>query len=163
MDKRVLGKVCGGLLRNAIENTPDEGRIEVEARTLKGFIEIGFKDYGVGITAVNQRLIFGGFFHTQETDHYSSGKPYRFNAGGSGSDLLRIKVFAERFGFDVGFTSQRCRFIPNDGDCCPGRISDCRFVKKGDDCLGSGMSRFCIRFATTRFEATGAALYTDGS
>jgi hypothetical protein len=38
-------------------------------------------------------MIFGGFFHTQETELYSSKRPYEFNAGGSGSDLLRTRVF----------------------------------------------------------------------
>ncbi|MCU0596313.1 MAG: PAS domain S-box protein, partial [Desulfobacterota bacterium] len=32
MDPKVLKKVCDGFLKNAIENTPDEGRIEIELR-----------------------------------------------------------------------------------------------------------------------------------
>ncbi|MCU0597103.1 MAG: PAS domain S-box protein, partial [Desulfobacterota bacterium] len=32
MDPKVLKKVCEGFLKNAIENTPDEGRIEIELR-----------------------------------------------------------------------------------------------------------------------------------
>jgi signal transduction histidine kinase len=32
MDPKVLRKVCEGFLKNAIENTPDEGRIEIELR-----------------------------------------------------------------------------------------------------------------------------------
>ncbi len=32
MDRDILKKICSGLLRNAIENTPDEGKIEISAK-----------------------------------------------------------------------------------------------------------------------------------
>jgi K+-sensing histidine kinase KdpD len=69
-DRGVLEKVCNGLLKNAIENTPDEGTIEIIAKKENDEIWISFRDYGVGITQQNQKLIFGGFFHTQDTDFY---------------------------------------------------------------------------------------------
>ncbi len=144
-DKKTLKKVFGGLLKNAIENTPDEGKIEVSAKREGDQICIDFRDYGVGISPQNQKLIFGGFFHTQDTMYYSSKRPYEFNAGGSGADLLRTKTFSERNGFLVGFKSSRCRFIPNDTDECPGRISACPFVTKGSECSSSG-SVFSVRF-----------------
>jgi putative methionine-R-sulfoxide reductase with GAF domain len=146
MDRGVLGKVFLGLLKNAIENTPDEGKIEVTATSKEGEIRIGFHDWGVGITEQNQKMIFGGFFHTQETELYSSKRPYEFNAGGTGSDLLRIKSFSERFGFLVDFESTRCRFIPSDRDRCPGKISSCPFISDKLECFSSGASTFLIRF-----------------
>jgi len=146
MDRNVLGKVCSGLLKNAIENTPDEGTIEVTAGAAGSEIFIGIHDFGVGITEQNSRLIFGGFFHTQATDFYSSKKPYEFNAGGSGSDLLRIKVFAERYGFSVSFDSSRCKFIPTDKDICAGRISACQFSLNASECSLSGGSLFSVKF-----------------
>ena len=146
IDLNVLEKVCTGLLKNAIENTPDEGLIEVFATSDGEYIRVDFYDYGVGITRENQKFIFGGFFHTQDTDMYSSRQPYDFNAGGSGSDLLRIKVFSERFGFKVGFESHRCEFIPQDSDLCPGKISLCEHVEKRSGCLSSGRSKFRVRF-----------------
>ena len=145
-DEKVLRKVFGGLLKNAIENTPDEGKIEVSIRGTDHEICIDFRDYGLGISPQNQNLIFQGFFHTQDTMDYSTKKPYQFNAGGSGSDLLRTKVFSERYGFSVGFESTRCQFIPDDTDECPGKISECRFIKAKSDCFSSGGSTFSVRF-----------------
>ena len=66
MDRNVLNKVCSGLLKNAIENTPDEGLIEITAQSVGNKIRVDFRDFGVGITKVNQKYIFGGFFHTQD-------------------------------------------------------------------------------------------------
>ena len=86
--------VCIVLLKNAIENTPDEGKIEVNGQCKDNEIRIDVHDYGVGITSQNQKMIFGGFFHTQDTYLYSSKRPYVFNARGSGSDLLRLKSFS---------------------------------------------------------------------
>ncbi len=146
MDRRVLTKVCGGLLRNAVENTPDEGRISVTAKSDTEDICITFQDFGVGITPENQEMIFGGFFHTQNTEAYSSGRPYGFNAGGSGADLLRAKCFSERFGFTISFESSRCQFLPEDSDPCPGRISACTFIKDRAGCFSSGGSVFRLTF-----------------
>lgn len=147
MDRRVLHKVCAGLLKNAIENTPDGGTVEIRTRTgAHREVCIEFQDYGVGITAQNQQLIFDGFFHTQDTMLYSSKKPYAFNAGGAGADLLRTRVFSERYGFSVNFDSSRCRFLPADSDVCPGEISACPFIREKEACRASGGSLFSIRF-----------------
>ena len=145
MDRNILKKVCIGLLKNAIENTPDEGEIEINAISGDSEIWVDFHDYGVGISDQNQEMIFGGFFHTQDTDFYSSKRPYEFNAGGSGADLLRIKTFSERYGFSVDFDSTRCKFIPRDTDMCPGKISACPFITEESECLSSGGSTFSIK------------------
>ena len=156
-DWNVLDKVCTGLLKNAIENTPDEGTIEVTVEKRAEETRISFTDHGVGITAANQRMIFGGFFHTQPTDLYSSKKPYEFNAGGTGADLLRIKSFSERLGFKVEFTSRRCPSLPRDRDFCPGKISDCRHVASKAECLANGGSTFVVRFPASPDSATAEA------
>jgi hypothetical protein len=101
-------------------------------------VVIHFRDFGTGITAENQRLVFTGFFHTQDTSYYSTKAPYEFNAGGSGADLLRAKVFSERYGFLIDFESTRCKYIPEDIDQCPGLISLCKFIDDKLDCLVSG-------------------------
>ena len=144
MDPKVLKKVCGGFLKNAIENTPDEGKIEIELTSEDKLAKLSFRDFGTGITPENQKLIFSGFFHTQDTNLYASRKPYLFNAGGSGSDLLRAKVLSERFGFSVDFSSTRCRHLPTDRDECPGNISSCPSVKGKEDCFASGGSTFSL-------------------
>jgi signal transduction histidine kinase len=145
-DRRILESICEGLLKNAIENTPDEGVVEIATEKLRDEIRITFTDHGVGITPENQALIFSGFFHTQPTERYSSKKPYDFNAGGAGADLLRIKSFASRLGFRVEFTSRRCPFLPTDEDCCPGRISTCSFVQSRNECLFNSGSTFAVTF-----------------
>jgi len=144
MNKRVLKKVCEGFLRNAIENTPDEGKIEINLTSDDHIARIDFRDFGIGITAENQKLIFGGFFHTQDTYRYASRRPYFFNAGGSGSDLLRAKVLSERFNFSIDFSSNRCTHLRTDTDECPGRVSLCPFIKGREECLCSGGSTFSL-------------------
>ncbi len=128
--------MLAGILKNAIENTPDEGRIEISVDALENEVRVEFRDYGIGITAENQRNIFAGFFHTRDTNDYSSKNPYDFYAGGAGLDLLRIKVFSEIFGFSVNFESTRCKYIPADTDLCDGKISGCPYIKDKSDCLG---------------------------
>ena len=145
-DSRMLNKVCSGLLKNAIEATPDEGRIRVGTKKSDDGITISFRDWGVGITPDNQKNIFSGFFHTQNSDYYASKKPYAFYAGGSGSDLLRTKVFSERYGFHVNFTSKCCQYIPGVKNMCPGRISRCSHIDHFSECFDSGGSTFTIRF-----------------
>jgi len=149
MDRNIVTKVFRGLLKNAIENTPDEGKIEISSKLLVKEIQIDFLDYGVGITPENQKLIFGGFFHTQDTNLYSSRRPYEFNAGGSGADLLRIKTFSKRYGFSINFESTRCGFIPKDTDTCPGMITRCPFVTGKAGCFKSGGSLFTLKFSKT--------------
>ncbi len=142
MDRTVLAKIISGLRKNAIENTPDEGRIVINASMQNNNCCIEIQDYGVGITSENKKMIFGGFFHTQDTMAYSSKRPYEFNAGGTGSDLLRIKALSERYGFNIDFTSKRCRHIPQDADQCPGKISRCSFLEDPSECFESGCSTF---------------------
>ena len=152
-DWNVLDKVCTGLLKNAIENTPDEGTIEVTVEKRAEETRITFTDHGVGITAANRKMIFGGFFHTQPTDLYSSKKPYCFNAGGTGADLLRIKSFSERLGFKVEFISRRCPFLPRDRDFCPGKISHCRSIASKAECQSNSGSTFVVRFPAPTYAA----------
>jgi len=141
-----LAKVIDGLLKNAIENTPDEGRIEVLVRPEGEGAKLIVRDWGVGITEDAQRRIFGGFFVTQDTMDYSSKRPFDFNAGGKGADLLRMRVFSERYNFKIDIASSRCRFIPREIDICPGRITECAFCATKEDCYHSGGSTFSLYF-----------------
>jgi PAS domain S-box-containing protein len=135
-----------GLLKNAIENTPDEGVIRIVLEQKAQWIQLKFMDFGIGITKENQRRLFGGLFHTLDTELYRSKKPYDFGAGGKGLDLLRMKVFSQRFGFDISVASQRCLYLPTDRDLCPGRISECPHCRVREDCFNSGGSTFCLTF-----------------
>ncbi|MGA2315607.1 MAG: GAF domain-containing protein [Thermodesulfobacteriota bacterium] len=150
MEPRILEDILEGLLKNAVENTPDEGviRILLEKKDQRSLLKV--QDFGIGITEENQKYIFNGLFHTQETELYTSKKPYDFGAGGKGLDLLRMKVYGHRFGFDLSMESQRCIYLPTDRDLCPGRISACPQCKKPEDCLSSGGSTFSISFPMGR-------------
>ncbi len=144
--ENVLAKVVDGLIRNAVEATPDEGSIEVTVQKKGDGAELIVYDCGVGITEENQRRIFEGFFMTQDTMAYSSKRPFDFNAGGKGADLLRMKIFSERFNFKIEINSSRCRHIPKDTDQCPGRIGECAFCKEKTDCFRSGGTAFHVYF-----------------
>jgi len=146
----VLSKIVEGLIRNAVENTPDGARIEVTVRNGKKGPVFEVKDFGVGITDDNQRLIFESNFTTYETMQYSSRNKYDFNAGGKGFDLLRMKIFSERYNFKIRMTSNRCRFIPRDEDLCPGNIEDCSCCKTIEDCLDTGGTTMIVQFLTAQ-------------
>ncbi|THB79488.1 MAG: GAF domain-containing protein [Desulfobacteraceae bacterium] len=121
-----LRKMIDGLIRNAVENTPDGGDIVIRVAPQEqgtGFI---ITDHGTGITPDAQKHIFEGFLSTQDTLQYSSKRPFDFNAGGKGADLLRMKIFSERYNFKIGLSSTRCRHIPENADSCPGSTEQCR-------------------------------------
>jgi len=154
MAPRILEEILEGLLKNAIENTPDEGmiRIVVEPKGPKVLLRV--QDFGIGITPENQTYIFDGLFPTQETDLYSSKRPYEFNAGGKGLELLQMKVYGQRYGLELSMESQRCIHIPTDQDLCPGKISACPHCQTQEDCLKSGGSIFTVSFPGMTKETT---------
>jgi len=142
----VLAKVTDGLIKNAVENTPDEGDIEIRVSEKGDRAALVVRDFGVGIVPELQARIFEGFFPTQDVMLYATKKPFDFNAGGRGIDLLRAKIFSERFNFRIDMSSTRCRFIPKTTDECPGRISLCSFCKATEDCHSSGGTTFQVLF-----------------
>ena len=142
----VLQKVVDGLIRNAIENTPDQGKIEVAVQKKGHGALLIVRDYGVGIPKEAQKRIFEGFFTTRDTMAYSSKRPFDFNAGGKGADLLRMKIFSERYHFQIHMASTRCKHLPKESDVCPGKISACPICSKTEDCHQSGGTIFTVYF-----------------
>ncbi len=106
MPEGPLRKVFSGLIRNAIENTPDGGIIRVELHPQGNELVLRVRDFGVGIKEEDMRQLFHGFVHTGETQDYSSRKPFDIKAGGKGLDLLRSKLFSERYGFEIHVESK---------------------------------------------------------
>lgn len=153
MPLEVLNKVVEGLIKNAIENTPDQGRIDIALTQEDKGILFTVHDFGVGIEQDHQKRIFEGFFATQETLLYSTKNPFEFNAGGKGADLLRMKLFSDRLGFTLKMESKRCCFLAeNKEEACPGDISQCRFCTCQADCLGSGDTLFSVFFPMEKTE-----------
>ena len=142
----VMEKIVEGLVKNAIENTPDQGRVTVVVRSGEKGPVFEVQDTGVGVTAEKQQLIFNHYFATGDTMNYASKAPYDFNAGGKGFDLLRITIFSERYQFDTKMISQRCPYIPSDGDACPGAIDRCDHCSNPAVCETSGGTTMQIRF-----------------
>ena len=62
----VMEKVVFGLIKNAIENTPDGGKVEVNVQRMGESAELVVRDYGVGIAGDDQHRIFEGFWVTQD-------------------------------------------------------------------------------------------------
>jgi len=146
IDPDVLEMTLTGLLKNAIENTPDGGEAIISLYRQPGSVVIEIKDTGVGITEQSQEHIFGGFYHSLETDLYSTKKPFDFGAGGKGLDLLRIKMFGKTYHFKVACQSARCKYIPREIDACPGSIAKCLHVHSKKQCAQSGGSVFKLIF-----------------
>ena len=142
----VLYKIIEGLLRNAVENTPDHGVIEIAVRGPASGAELEVRDFGIGITAENQKLIFESHVSTSEPLQYATKKPYDFHAGGKGFDLLRMKIFSERYHFSIRMRSSRCIYIPEDTDLCPGDIERCRHCRTLQDCIRSGGTTMTVNF-----------------
>ena len=144
--QEVLQKVLDGLIKNAVENTPDEGTVEIAVQPKGEGALLLVHDYGVGIPEEAQKRIFEGFFHTQDTMAYSSKRPFDFNAGGKGADLLRMKIFSERYHFQIDMASVRCKHLLKDTDVCPGRISRCSFCSGTESCHQTGGTVFSLYF-----------------
>ncbi len=142
----VLEKIINGLVRNAIENTPDNSLVKIAVREDSRGVMLAVHDFGIGITLENQANIFESFFSTTDTMQYSSKQRFDFNAGGRGFDLLRMKIFSERYDFDIRLNSIRCRFIPKETDQCPGDVDQCIHCQTTDDCLTSGGTTVTVRF-----------------
>jgi PAS domain S-box-containing protein len=142
----VFQKVIDGLIKNAVENTPDEGKIEIVVRKHGEGALLIVRDYGVGIPEDARKRIFEGFFSTRDTMAYSSKRPFDFNAGGKGADLLRMKIFSERHHFQIDMASIRCRHIASEMDVCPGRISACPYCSNIEDCHKTGGTIFSLYF-----------------
>jgi PAS domain S-box-containing protein len=146
MPPEVVRKVFEGLVRNAVENTPDGGSIHIAVQALPDGCELIVRDAGIGITNENQRLLFKSYFTTDDPLNYSSRQPYDFNAGGKGFDLLRMQIFAERYGFEIKLESKRCDFLPTDRDLCPGDIRLCPHCRQPADCDRSGETIVSVFF-----------------
>ena len=144
--KDVLQKVFDGLLKNAVENTPDEGRIDITVEQNGKGMDLIIRDYGVGISEEPQKRIFEGFFDTREVMAYSSGRPFDFDAGGRGADLLRMKIFSERYNFELHMDSSRCPSLCDESQRCSGRISLCPDCEESQDCYDSGGTTFTVSF-----------------
>ncbi len=146
IDPEILTRVLRTLVKNAIENTPDEGEIIVSLREIQPGVLLQIEDTGVGIAGSDREFLFKAFHHTQQTDRYATRNPFDFRAGGKALELMHLKILSEEGHFDIWFDSQRCRHIPVNPDGCPGSISLCPLVEGPEDCKQSGGTTFSVLF-----------------
>jgi len=143
---QVLVAVMEGLVRNAIEATPDHGTVSVTGRVKGARYVFSVKDTGIGIPDDAKEFIFEGFYPVQETEDYASRRPYSFNAGGKGMDLLRIRMFSELYGFKVSFTSQRCPLLVGSNGQPQRSVQFCQECQAPAECAHNGGSEFVVDF-----------------
>ena len=146
LDPYILRMAIETLVKNAIENTPDGGEVTVSMQQKGDGILLQVSDQGVGISLEDQEFIFEGFHHTQATEEYSTKKPFDFNAGGKGLELLRLRALAELGYFEIVFESSRCKYIPTSRDHCPGDALSCAHIKDVQACRESGDTTFSVLF-----------------
>jgi GAF domain-containing protein len=147
--QNVLYAVMEGLIRNAIEATPDCGSVSIVGRSKGDRYILRVKDTGIGIPDEDKELIFQGFYPVQDIDNYSSGRQYSFNAGGKGIDLLRIRMFSELYGFRLSFTTKRCALLKNAGQTKLSVEEICRQCCNTDACHNNSGSEFVVDFPTS--------------
>jgi signal transduction histidine kinase len=153
MNQAILREVLEALLKNAIEATPDGGRICVRLEERAGKAWVHVIDTGVGISDQDQPYIFDGLFHATETDLYTSKRPYDFGAGGKGLELLKVKVYSKRYGFEISMSSKRCAHVPTEGDLCPGDAASCPHAQSVEGCGTTCGSTFSLSFRAPSDEA----------
>ena len=159
--KVVLEKIVTGLLRNAVEYTPDGGQITVAVRNGLQGPQLKVIDNGIGMSKENQRLLFENYFTAYETTQYSTKKPFDFNAGGRGFDLLRMKIFSERFHFKIQVQSKRCQFLASDENNCPGDLDNCQHCQTVENCHRLSGTTFTVQFEPSAKHAISENLMSE--
>jgi signal transduction histidine kinase len=100
VDPDRLSQVVGNLLANAIKYSPEGGKVEVRAETLRGDVRIVVRDSGLGIPREDQAHIFTKFFRGRAA---ASGIP------GTGLGLAVARQIIEAHGGVIGFASEEGR------------------------------------------------------
>ncbi len=150
IDPEVFTRVIRTLVKNAIENTPDQGEVVISLKNTTGGVLLQVSDSGVGIASGDREFVFEAFHHTQDTDQYATKNPFDFNAGGKGLELMSLKILAEDGSFDIHFETQRCRYLTNNRFTCPGLVSSCPHVTDARGCKDSGGTTFSVLFKGKR-------------
>ncbi len=162
MDPAILEFAIRALVKNAIENSPDRSEVRISLSGVPSGLELKVLDSGVGISVMDRPFILEGLHHTQPTQEYSTKKPFDFNAGGKGLELLRLKAWSEAGLLDISFDTERCRQVPNSQDHCPGGVENCPHVADEQGCRESGGTTFSVMLRAT-FVSRGEDLTTPTS
>jgi two-component system, OmpR family, phosphate regulon sensor histidine kinase PhoR len=108
MDENEMTLVVLNLVDNAIKHAADGGKVEVSLARAPGFVTLAVRDFGAGISRVEQSRIFERFYRSQSTRER--------NIRGSGIGLALVKHIAEAHGGRVTVES------PVPGSADPGSV-----------------------------------------
>ena len=100
VDPARMMQAIRNVITNAIKFTPDGGSIQIDGRTLQGFIEVIIQDTGIGISQEDQAVIFEKFGQLGRVDLHSSGKT-KFKGGGPGLGLPIARGILEAHGGSI--------------------------------------------------------------
>jgi signal transduction histidine kinase len=150
----VLMKIIEGLVKNALENTPNKGKIIIFVEKYENYVKFEVQDFGIGISDDNMKLMFATYFINYETMQYSTKREYDFGAGGKGFDLLRLKIFSEQYNFKIDMKSKQCPYIKKNKITCPGDIDKCEFCRLPSDCFETGGTTVTLLFPIAETPST---------
>jgi len=97
-DERKLKQILLNLLSNAVKFTPDDGRIDVRARSAGDDAEIAVEDTGIGIAASDHEAVFEEFRQV--------GRQYTSKQEGTGLGLALTRRFVELHGGTIRVDSE---------------------------------------------------------
>ena len=97
-----LRQIVIHLLSNCIKFTPNGGQVWVKTRIQKGYVQLEFRDTGIGIPESEIPKIFNRFYKVRPSSSEESGS--------AGLGLTIVKKLLQRCGGDISVTS-----IPGEG------------------------------------------------
>jgi len=98
IDKDKVTMVVKNLLENAVEYTPENGKIDIDIEVGKELLKFSIKDNGVGVPEADKPKVFSKF--------YRGGNVMRMQTDGSGLGLFITKNVIKKHGGDITFTSE---------------------------------------------------------
>lgn len=93
-----IQQILGNLLSNAIKFSGENGAIKVDITFEQSSLMMSVRDFGVGISAEDQKRIFNPF--------YQGAEGVKFSGGGSGLGLSICKQLANQMGGEITLDSK---------------------------------------------------------
>jgi signal transduction histidine kinase len=72
-DEAQIGQVITNLLSNAIKYAPESNKTLVLVSRVSNYVKVSVKDYGLGISAEDQKRVFERFYRVGDVQHYYPG------------------------------------------------------------------------------------------
>jgi signal transduction histidine kinase len=115
-DETRLYQALRNVIINSVKFTPDEGSIDIRARTLDSgsMVELAIADSGIGIDPEHQDLIFEKFYRVGDLNLHSTGQT-KFKGAGPGLGLPIARGIIEAHGGRIWVESPGY-----DEEMCPG-------------------------------------------